>query len=142
LQGKRVRICFPGAHQREQLARQVTFLRAHRAEVTELLRLRCSIPTMPPGVRLVRWALKDPPVAIETCAAVIDPALFARATLEQLRIALARPRQWVGWSVPQLIDRLGQVGVSVKLEPVGDKTCDEEVSTGFGRAYPYYVILE
>jgi hypothetical protein len=71
---------------------------------------------MPPGVRLLAWNLKEPPVAIEVCAVVIDTALFARTTLGQLRKALAYPKRWVGWSVPQLIDRLAQVGVFVALE--------------------------
>jgi hypothetical protein len=71
---------------------------------------------MPAGVRLVHWNLKEPPVAIDTCSVVIDPALFARSTLEQLRVALAQPKRWVGWSIPQLIDRLAQVGVTVTLE--------------------------
>ena len=72
---------------------------------------------MPPGVRLISWNLKDPPVAIETCAVVIGTALFARTTLEQLRIAIEKPTRWVGWTVPQLVDRLAQVGVVVALEP-------------------------
>jgi hypothetical protein len=49
-------------------------------------------PAMPCGVRLVAWSLKEPPVAIESCSVVAQPALFARATLEQLRVALADPR--------------------------------------------------
>jgi hypothetical protein len=70
---------------------------------------------MPPGVQLLEWLLKSPPVAIETFAVVTDPALFAETTLEQLRHALSDPKSWVGWSVPQLIERLAQVGVTVKL---------------------------
>lgn len=115
LDGKRVRVWFPELHQREELARQVAFLRAHRAEVAEFLRKRAAIPPMPHGVRLVEWHLKEPPVAIETCAVVTDLALFASTTLAQLRVALANPRRWLGWSVPQLIDRLAQVGVTVEL---------------------------
>lgn len=38
------------------------------------------------------------------------------STLEQLRVALTQPKRWVGWSVPQLVDRLAQVGVFVALE--------------------------
>lgn len=71
---------------------------------------------MPAGVRLVLWNLLDPPVLIETCAVVTDSALFANTTLDQLRWALERPGRWVGWSVPQLINRLAQVGVIVALE--------------------------
>jgi hypothetical protein len=117
LDGERVRIWFPEPHQREQLASQVTFLRAHREEVAEFLRIRDATPAMPPCVRLVAWKLKEPPVAIETCAIVTDSALFARTTLEQLRSALAQPKRWVGWSVAQLLDRLAQVGVIVAVEP-------------------------
>jgi hypothetical protein len=47
---------------------------------------------------------------------VTDPAVFARTTLEELRVALDNPKRWVGWSVAQLIERLAQVGVSVVLE--------------------------
>ncbi len=74
------------------------------------------IPPMPPGVHLVEWKLKAPPIAIETCAVVTDTALFAKSTLEQLRIAMRQPKRWVGWSVPQLLDRLGQVGVLLNLD--------------------------
>jgi hypothetical protein len=91
-------------------------LRKHRSEIAAFLRDRQAIPEMPQGVRLIQWTLKEPPVAIETCSVVTDPALFARTTLEQLRTSLAHPKRWVGWSVPQLIDRLAQVGVSVALE--------------------------
>jgi hypothetical protein len=81
------------------------------------------IPPMPPGISLVAWKLKEPPVAIETSAVVVDTALFAKSTLEQLRIALTQPKRWVGWSAPQLVDRLAQVGVLVTLE-LDSKTLD------------------
>jgi hypothetical protein len=76
----------------------------------------CPAPSKLAGVRAVEWKLKEPPVAIETCAVVTDTALFARSTLEQLRIALEQPKRWVGWSIPQLVDRLAQVGVRVTIE--------------------------
>jgi hypothetical protein len=76
-----------------------------------------AIRAIPRGVRLVEWKLKDPPVAIETCAVVTDPELFASSTLRQLQTALSNSKKWAGWSVPQLIDRLSQVGVLVTLEP-------------------------
>jgi hypothetical protein len=116
LDGERVRILFPEPRQREELAGQVAFLRTHRDEVAEFLRKRVAIPRMPPGIRLLEWHPKEPPVAIETCAVVTEPTLFARTTLEQLKIALANPKRWVGWSVSQLIERLAQVGVIVALE--------------------------
>lgn len=80
-----------------------------------------AIRAMPRGVRLVEWKLKDPPVVIETCSVVTDPELFASSTLRQLQAALSNPKKWAGWSVPQLIDRLSQVGVLVTLEPRASK---------------------
>ena len=90
-------------------------LRGRRSEVAAFLKARNGEPLMPTGVLLLGWNLKKPPVAIETCAVVTDTALFAISTLGQLGTALARRSQWVGWSVPQLVDRLEQVGVKVKL---------------------------
>jgi len=40
LDGERVRIWYPELHQREELADQVAFLRTHRDEVVEFLRVR------------------------------------------------------------------------------------------------------
>src|SRR5438477_5448915 len=99
LDGDRVRIRFPGPRQRDGLAEQVAFLRLHKKEVANFLRLRSAPATLPPGVRLLSWNLKNPPVAIETCSVVTSPALFALTTLEQLREAMANPRRWVGWSI-------------------------------------------
>ena len=123
LDEEKVRIRYSEEPQREHLAGQVNFLRAHRHEVVEWLKARATTPSMPSGVRLLKWDLKETPVAIEACAVVTDPALFARTTLEQLAIALAQPKRWVGWTVPQLIDRLHQVGVDVALTP-GSKPAD------------------
>jgi hypothetical protein len=117
LDGQKVRVWYPDEERRQALVEQVFTLRAHKEEVTAFLRTRGVIPAMPAGVRLVHWNLKEPPVAIDTCSVVTDPALFARSTLRQLGVALVEPKRWVGWSVPQLIDRLAQVGVTVTLEP-------------------------
>jgi hypothetical protein len=72
---------YPNEERREGLASQVNLLRDHRAEVAAFLKTRGIIPAMPPGVRLVKWNLKEPPIAIEYHAVVTDPAKFARATL-------------------------------------------------------------
>jgi hypothetical protein len=113
--GDKVRIGFPDVQRRHELAEQVAFLRAHRDEVTGFLRDRATVPAMPPGIRLLAWNLKEPPIAIESCAVVVSPTLFAKTSLVQLGTALANPARWVGWSVQQLIDRLRQVGVDVAL---------------------------
>ncbi len=76
-------------------------------------------------MRLIKWKLKEPPVAIDSYAFVTDSDLFARTTLEQLRAALSEPKRWVGWTVPQLIDRLAQIGVSVAVEFQGRTRWDK-----------------
>lgn len=43
--------------------------------------------SMPAGVRLLRWALKPPPVEINTISVVLDPQRFAETTLRQLECA-------------------------------------------------------
>ena len=100
-------------------------LRANRDAVVEVLRLREVIPAMPPGIHLVSWNLKEPPVAIEYSSVVVDPRKFARATLGELAERIRNPRRKYGWTIPQLIDRLAQVGVTVTipipLEQGGEK---------------------
>ncbi len=94
-------------------------LRAHRNEVVRVLqRRRQEVPAMPPGVRLIRWGLKEPPVAIEMCTTVvINPARFAKSTLLQLQAALKGKRWLAGhWSAAELVERLKHVGVEVELE--------------------------
>ena len=97
-------------------------LRKRKSDVAAFLRTRDAIPAMPPGVRLVKWNLKEPPIAVEYHAVVTDPAKFACATLVELSERLANPKRKYGWSAPQLIDRLGQVGVIVTLESTGVHT--------------------
>jgi len=116
LYGEKERIWYPDEDRREELAAHVNFLRERRTQVTAFLRTRAVVPLMPPGVRLVAWNLKEPPIAIEYHAVVIDPAKFARATLGELRERLTNPKRKYGWTVPQLIDRLAQVGVNVAVE--------------------------
>jgi hypothetical protein len=122
LDGDRVKIRYQDEMQRQDLAEQVGLLRTRRVEVAELLRVRATIPEMPPGVRLIRWNLKQPPIAIEACAVVTDPSLFALRTLEQLRAVMVEPARWVGWTLPQLIDRLRQVGVDVSVNETGESS--------------------
>jgi hypothetical protein len=111
IHGDRIRCRLP-----EDASPMLEELRARREEVLLVLRQRGVAPSMPGGVRLAQWNLKDPPILIESSAVVTEPAVFARATLEQLRSAIDNRKRWVGWSVPQLIERLAQVGVSVVLE--------------------------
>src|SRR5215469_12304500 len=114
LDGEKVRVWYPTEERREELEQEVAFLRAHREEVVTFLQSRALIPPMPPGVHLITWHLKRAPIAIEYHALVTDSAQFAKATLEELRERLLNRYRKYGWSVPQLLDRLAQVGVQVK----------------------------
>jgi hypothetical protein len=115
LHGDNVRIWYPDEDLRQKLAGHVTSLRQHRDDVVGLPKVRNCNSQIPAGVRLVEWYLKESPILVDCSAVVTDPALFATATLRQLQIALNNPKRWVGWTVPQLIERLAQVGVVVTL---------------------------
>jgi hypothetical protein len=110
LDGERIRYSIPSGD--TEARGLLAELRERKPEVTDLLRARAATP---PGVRIIGWNLKEPPIAIEYHAVVTDPAKFARATLGELRQRLTNPKRKYGWTVPQLIDRLGQVGVKVAL---------------------------
>ena len=49
LDGDEVRIRYREAQQREQLAHEIGFLRAHRDEVADLLRTRATVPVCRPA---------------------------------------------------------------------------------------------
>jgi hypothetical protein len=72
---------------------------------------------MPPGVRLLKWQPKDPPIAIVHMGIVSNVPKFVAATLLQLRARLEGKDSLVGnWSLRELVDRLEQVGVAVEIE--------------------------
>ena len=54
-------------------------VKAEKEALIAYLRARAAIPMMSRGVSLVEWKLREPPIAIETCAVVIDPALSQEA---------------------------------------------------------------
>jgi len=66
-------------------------------------------------VRVVSWNLPEGPFRIEGVGRITNPDTFAKATLEELRRAIANPKRKVGWSVPQLLNQLAQVGVVVEV---------------------------
>jgi hypothetical protein len=77
-------------------------------------------PAMPKGVRLIRWELKQTPVAIDVCSVVVDIPKFIERELRALDSRLNNP--WTihgGFTVPQMLDRLAQAGLEVELEPKG-----------------------
>jgi hypothetical protein len=95
----------------------VTELKQHREELIGLLRESETPPLMPPGVRLLKWQPKDPPVAIVRMGVVSNVDKFIAATLRELRARLEGKDFLAGnWSLRELVERLEQVGVVVSVE--------------------------
>ena len=112
----KLKAAFP-ASARHEVAPLLARLKEHRDQVVKVLGRRIQIPPMPPGVRLLAWEPKQAPVLLERWSVVIDVALFARRTLEQLEAALDGKNWLAGnWSARELVDRLEQVGVVVEFE--------------------------
>lgn len=91
-----------------------------RAEVVAGLNVRSAAPPMPKGVRLIRWEPKAAPVAIDVCSVVVDIPKFIESELRAINSRLNNP--WSiqgGFTVPQMLDRLAQVGLEVELDPKG-----------------------
>jgi hypothetical protein len=73
-------------------------------------------PSLPTGVKLMQWAPKSPPIAIEAWSLVNDVPLFIRTTLAQLESALNGDSLGAGnWPVRTLVERLEQAGVLVEV---------------------------
>ena len=112
LSGERIRYALPDC-----ALWVVTELKQHREELIGLLRVEGMPPPMPPGVRLLKWQPKDPPIAIVHMGIVTNVDKFVAATLLQLRARLEGKDSLAGnWSLRQLVDRLEQVGVAVEIE--------------------------
>jgi hypothetical protein len=94
----------------------VAELQQQRGEVVALLQGRSAPQAMPPGVRLVRWAPKQPPVVLQHCSVVIDVDKFISSTLAQLQARLGG-KDFLAGNRPtrELIERLEQVGVEVEV---------------------------
>jgi hypothetical protein len=116
LVGGKMRALFP-ADARARMVPVLERLRTNREQIADVLRQRGEIPLMPPGVQLVSWKLRKPPIVIQRWSVVTNPALFAERTLEQLEAALDGKDCLAGHrSVHELLDRLEQVGVVVNLD--------------------------
>jgi hypothetical protein len=115
LNGSRIKYAIP-----KRAAWLVPELQQQREGIVALLQRRAALPPIPAGIRLVRWAPKQPPVVLEHCSVVNDVEKFARYTLEQLGHAL-EGRNWLAgnWSIRDLVERLEQVGVKVDVNRTG-----------------------
>jgi hypothetical protein len=117
LDGEKIHISCPDEERREELAVRIAFLRTHKDQVLSLLRRREVIRLMPSGVRLVDWEPKPAPVTLTQFSVVTDVDRFIRMTLLELKAALAGKRwQASHWSVRDLVDRLEQCGVRLRIE--------------------------
>jgi hypothetical protein len=112
LSGERIQYALP-----DSAVWLVTELKHHREELIGLLRQGGTPPQMPPRVRLLKWEPKNPPIAIVRMGIVSNVPKFIAATLLELRARLEGKDFLAGnWSLPELVDRLEQVGVVVKVE--------------------------
>jgi hypothetical protein len=99
----------------------ISELKQNREELIGFLRGERTPPPMPPGVRLLKWEPKTPPVAIVRMGIVSNVDKFIGATLRELRARLEGKDFLAGnWSLSELVDRLEQVGVEVRVEGVQD----------------------
>jgi hypothetical protein len=112
LNGQRIQYALP-----DSAAWLITELKQNREELIGLLKEAGTPPLMPPGVRLLTWEPKTPPVVIVRMGVVANVDKFISATLRQLRARLEGKNFLAGnWSLRELIDRLEQVGVTVSVE--------------------------
>ena len=114
LSGERIQYALP-----DSAVWLVTELKRHREELIELLEEGGTPPSMPPGVRLLKWEPKSPPIAIVRMGIVSNVPKFIVATLLQLQARLEGKDFLAGnWSLRELVDRLEQVGAEVKVENI------------------------
>jgi len=119
-QGK-ARVRYAETH-RERLAGLLARLRAQRNDVAALLRERQGVsappecPPLPPGVRLVRYTPKTPPVAIQPCSIVTNVDKFIRSYLRDLRFRLEHPEAYACTPMCEILAKLAEVGVELALD--------------------------
>ena len=95
----------------------LTELEQNRNELIELLKETSTPPRMPPGVKLMKWKPKTPPIVIVRMGIVSDVDQFIAATLRQLQDRLEGKGFLAGnWSLRELVERLEQVGIAVEIE--------------------------
>jgi hypothetical protein len=112
LNGRRIQYALP-----DSAVWLLTELKQNRDDLVALLREREDPPPMPPGVRLLKWLPKSPPLAIVRMGIVSNVHEFIAATLLQLRARLECKDFLAGRGpLRELVDRLEQVGVEVCVE--------------------------
>lgn len=115
-------ICYRVPKDNPEAQALLATVRAEKQNLLAYLRTRPALeaPAMPKGVRLIRWEPRLAPVAIDVCSVVMNVPKFIESELRALDSRLNNP--WTihgGFTVPQMLDRLAQVGVLVGLENAG-----------------------
>jgi hypothetical protein len=118
IEGDRLKVRGPN---RPEVAALVSDLRARREEALRIARERGSGPptpkeleeSLPPGVRVIRYAPKTPPVAVAPVSVVTDVGKFIRAYVEDLKFRLEHPETYACARLDEILAKLADVGVEL-----------------------------
>ncbi len=87
------------------------------ADLPVLVSAPAQPPALPPGVRLMSYQPKEPPVAITVCSVVTDVPKFIEHCLAELSARLHSPVQIrAGDSVFELLSKLADCGLELVVE--------------------------
>jgi hypothetical protein len=120
-EGADVTVIYP-REQKDETQAVVRTLRANRDRVIEMVRERQGVPApgeclpLPPGVRLVSYHPKTPPVPISLVSIVNDVDKFIAAYLSDLRQRLAHPNTHACAPLHEILTKLAEVGVELAIE--------------------------
>lgn len=128
LAGDQVRVEYP-----EDLAENIRplleKLRPKREEVRQLLYKHPpgvlappECPPLPPGVRLVRYAPKTPPVLVAPWSVVTDVKKFIAAYLRSLDWRLKHPKGYAAAPLPEILAKLAEVGLELEVVEAAPET--------------------
>ncbi len=117
----RVKVEYP-EDVRESVRPILEQLRSRKEEVRQLLYKHppgtlapAECPPLPPGVKLVRYAPKPPPVLLAPWSVVTDVEKFIRAELCDLEWRLKHPKGYAAPPLPEILSKLAEVGVELEL---------------------------
>jgi hypothetical protein len=104
-------------------------LRPKREEVRQLLYKHPpgvlappECPPLPPGVRLVRYAPKTPPVLVAPWSVVTDVKKFIAAYLRSLDWRLKHPKGYAAAPLPEILAKLAEVGLELEVVEAAPET--------------------